>query len=430
MTDISGQRRAPHTGTLSGRPLAVLVADLAERGASGTLTLTSPALRAVVDLRAGRVTGVTLGSWLSDNPEVALERLFELPDHTTFAVREGDLDEESRACVSVDPFPAIWRGLVKNPPTRHLERTISRIVSSRALRLVESAFIDRLGLDDDERHVCDLLVEKPRTLGEVIAASPIGEARTRLLVYCLGLCRALEVHVLDHAGPRELGPEGVRARAAVIDQEEPYVVLGLANGASTEAVRAAFFRLARTWHPERLPLELEEVRDEVACVFSRIVLAYDRIRAAEADSWSLRPPAGVSTASMREVDEALERADFARADTLARTLTRTVVDGPNARAVLAWCEAEAGASIDRSIAALDRILAGDPQCERALYYRAKLSERLGRAGDAARDFRRLLRIAPRHEGALRDLARLGNETDQDRFSYTSGLRRLHQHLTR
>lgn len=422
MTEISGQRRAPHTGTLGGRPLAVLLAELCDRGVFGTLTLTSRADRSVVTFRGGRIHGTDAD---------ALDRSFDLPDTTVFAVRDGSFDEDGEDDGrSIDAWPAIWRGLVKSPPAGHVERAMARISSSCALRLVRTGFVERLGLDDDARHVCESLAERPRTLGEVLVSSPLGSMRTQLLVYCLGLGRALEVRVLAHLAPSDIGVVGVRARAAVIGSEEPYAVLGLAAGASTEAVRAAFFRLARTWHPDRIPDDLSEVRAECTFVFSRMVHAYDRIRAAEAETWSLRPPGGVSTASMREVDEALARADFARADALARTLARTVVDGPNARAVLAWCEAEAGASIERSIETLDRILAGDPQCGRALYYRGKLNDRLGRGADAARDFRRLLRLAPRHEGALHDLARLGNTSDQERFSHTSGLRRLHQHLTR
>jgi tetratricopeptide (TPR) repeat protein len=134
---------------------------------------------------------------------------------------------------------------------------------------------------------------------------------------------------------------------------------------------------------------------------------------------------------MREVDEALARADFVRADALARALARTVMDGPSARAVVAWCEAEAGASIERAIAALERILSGDPQCARAIYYRAKLNARRGHLADSIRDYRRLLRIAPQYEGAREEMRLvIEGATREDSLPHTSGLRRLHDHLVR
>lgn len=431
MAEISGKRRAPYTGTLQGRPLAVLLADAITREIDGTLTLTAFPERAIVELRAGRVAGVVLRGRRALPTEAVLASLFALPTTTTFALRESSPDDDRAPLTSVpiDPWPVIWRGLREHPPVEHVERALARLTAT--IRLTNVDVIARLRLEDQERALCEELAAKPSTLGEIVIKSPMPSHETRLLVYCLGLARALSMYAPENLDPAELGVEGVRARARRIADESPHAALGLPPGASTEAVRAAFFRLARAWHPERLPPELECVREECTFVFARMADAYDRIRSAEKESWSLRPPPFGENTSMREIDEALANADFARADRLARSLVRTVVDGPNARAVIAWCEAEAGASIDRAIAALDRILAGDPHCTRALYYRGKLNVRAGRNEDAVRDFRRLLRMSPHHEGARHELGLLARaQLTVEKNMTTSGLRRLYDHLTR
>src|SRR5690606_5992300 len=74
-------------------------------------------------------------------------------------------------------------------------------------------------------------------------------------------------------GPVELGVAGVRARAAALDRESCFDALGLPDGASAEAARAAFVRLAKTWHPDRLPAPLRPVHAEVAQICAHMARA-------------------------------------------------------------------------------------------------------------------------------------------------------------
>jgi hypothetical protein len=62
---------------------------------------------------------------------------------------------------------------------------------------------------------------------------------------------------------------------------DPYKILGLTAGASREDVRAAYFRLAKTYHPDRYATaELpEEVRDYLATMARRINAAHAALEA-------------------------------------------------------------------------------------------------------------------------------------------------------
>src|SRR5205814_938945 len=75
-------------------------------------------------------------------------------------------------------------------------------------------------------------------------------------------------------GPGEAGVAAIRARAETVEDEDPFVTLGLRDGAPVEEARAAFIRLAKMWHPDRLTAELAPVRDEVGKIFSQMTTAH------------------------------------------------------------------------------------------------------------------------------------------------------------
>src|SRR5205085_993533 len=115
---------------------------------------------------------------------------------------------------------------------------------------------------------------EPMTLLEALHTSNLTAERTQLVVYALALGRVLGRARPEVLGPAQLGIDGIRGRAESIDGEDPYQVLGLENGASAEETRAAYVRLSRAWHPERLPKDLASVRAECEHVFVRLENAH------------------------------------------------------------------------------------------------------------------------------------------------------------
>jgi hypothetical protein len=463
------------TGDLRGRPLPVLLAGACERGTSGTFTFFHGARCDKLTTRLGKIAvvrtaepvaylggilyelgaidvetlNVTLrevatgkrlhgdvlveqGHLTRDRVEEGLveqtfrqvHHLFALPESTKWTFRE-DVDELAAARDEgrppIETWQAIWRGLRDQPLAPYVRRTLAKIDGGIHLR--DLASVGRLGLSPEERALCERLNAQPSLLETLVATSGLAAERVEHLVYVLALARCIVRVDTRPVGPLELGIEGVRLRAARIDHEDPRTTLGLRAGASAEAARAAFFRLARLWHPERLPPALAEVRAECRHVFTRLGEAHRSLTdlgsrvsveailgttdTLVAANDSVAPPAAGRT-TMRDADAALARNDLPAALEIAHALKSAGADGPAARALVAWCALGAGTVSDRhaletGLAALDKILTGDPECIRALSYRAQVSKRLGHPDAALRDYKKIVRLDSGHVDAQREL---------------------------
>jgi len=481
----SGLRRAPYSGTLEARPLAVLLAHASAKRISAVLSLVWEERRAEILIDAGRIARVTsndagaaphlsaimyelgiidaptrdrtlaivastrelhgqvllregaiteeqLEEALRDQSYRRLHALFAWPGRATFVLRDGvdDLGSPPRDAdrPSIDPWRAIWRGVRAHPPVAYIARSLGRVDGD--VQITDLDATNMLGLYEDERELCERLAKARVPLDTVIATSALGETRTRALLWCIALCRALVASSTRAPGPIDLGVAGIRHRAREMATQDAWTALGLARGAPVEAARAAYFRLAKQWHPDRLPAELADAREAAGEIFAALADAHRTITELSAASRNRDPGllAPVRSVTRADMDDALARGDRKRAHEIASVLARGGVDGPHARAVLAWCEAEAGGDVDRSIAALDRVLAGDPGCVRALYYRATLFERSGRTEYALKDLRRVTRLDPGHSNAQRDLRLLSARTSpaEEEATSTKGsnLRRL------
>ena len=62
----------------------------------------------------------------------------------------------------------------------------------------------------------------------------------------------------------------IAARAVAIKTEDYFQMLGVARDATVEQVQAAFFGLAKIWHPDRVPKAIAEMRDTCATVFAHL----------------------------------------------------------------------------------------------------------------------------------------------------------------
>jgi len=101
------------------------------------------------------------------------------------------------------------------------------------------------------------------------------------MVAASGISSADDEVTSHPSGPADLGIDGIRKRAASLAFESPYDTLGLREGASVEAARAAYVRLAKLWHPDRLPLELESVQSEVRRIYVHVRDSFHAIAAAD-----------------------------------------------------------------------------------------------------------------------------------------------------
>ncbi len=477
------------SGELRGRPLAVLVAGACERSTSGTFTFTHGTRHDTLTMRLGKIAVVRtsepvayLGRVLHDLGAIDVatldstlrevvrtkrlhgdvlvacgtlsrERveeglveqtlrnvvhLFTLPEETKWTFRE-DVDELAGSRDDdrpmIETWRALWRAIRSAPAAAHVAFILAKIEG--AVQLKDLGAVARFGLSPEEHALCKQLHARPSTLAALRAsASASASAETiDLLVYLLALGRCITRVQAPPIGPMELGAQGVRDRASSMANEEPHTVLGIPRGASVEAARAAFFRMARLWHPERLPPALQEVREECRRVFTRIGEAHrslvDTVSHVDVETMLGRGGGGTAAndstrpkpfvASLHDADAALARGDIEAAKAIARNLTSTGTAGPGARAILAWCAVGAGApdtgphALEAALAALDRVLTGDPDCVRALYYRAQVHKRLGNDLAALRDHRRVARLEPGHGHAQYEMSISPIEATPSRF---------------
>lgn len=270
-------------------------------------------------IERGAITQAQRDAVLAEQARRRVHHLFTMPPSTTFTFREGSPSSDEPA-LAVDVLAPVWRGLCDFPPGERVNDVLARL-GEQPLKLVSEAVIERAELDPEEIALCELLAGKPMSLAELRAASKVPVKRVDLLAYLLVITRSVEVGTQSaglpsalmwaavrpsHSsaghqavtqsgesatprpsaqrpqaaalpttrGPAEVGIEEIRRRAANLGAETPFQALGLPEGSSVEAARAAHFRLARLWTPDRLPPELEEVRSEVRRIHAHITEAH------------------------------------------------------------------------------------------------------------------------------------------------------------
>jgi hypothetical protein len=282
-------------------------------------------------LERAAITAAQRDQVLVEQARRRVHHLFTLPPATTFTFREGS-PSTSEPSIAVDVLAPIWRGLCDFAPDSRAADVLARVGKHR-LRLVSEAVVERAELKPAEVALLEALARKPMTLAQLRVAATLPAARVDLLAYLLVITRCVEVEGADRAplpssamwaasnaaqaipaqtnpgeatareasgketgieriaastsgdrltatahtaatiGPEQLGMEGIKRRAAGLPTETPFATLGLVEGASSEAARAAFFRLGKLWHPDRLPAGLEGVRAEVERIYAHMTQA-------------------------------------------------------------------------------------------------------------------------------------------------------------
>ncbi len=214
--------------------------------------------------------------------------------------------------------------------------------------------------------------------------------------------------------PAEVGIDGILARVATIDDDDYFEVLGLEDGASTEAVRAAFIRLAKTWHPDRVPPDLVPIRDDIARIFAAMTRAQqtlcdeDARRAYLATRKSTKPEPRPRAEIARELTHAIGRRDFERIVLVCQELIDADAEDAEALAIQAWASIRGGEDatedvLRAALAKIDKAVNLDRTNDQAVYHRGLVHKRLGNVPAAFRDFARALQLNPKHVEAEREV---------------------------
>jgi tetratricopeptide (TPR) repeat protein len=213
--------------------------------------------------------------------------------------------------------------------------------------------------------------------------------------------------------------EEFRQEILRLTQEPPatfYAALGVNPDADPAVIRAEFFRLARRWHPDRLPPELANLRSEVTQIFGRMSEANqvltDAARRADYDSKLSQAPDSEqrkvtqileAVSSFQRAEVHLKRKDLVQALDEAKKAFEGDPSQADHLALYGHILGLEGGDSTYALSLLDRAVALDENNVRALWYRGALYKKLGRQSHAMRDFRAVVDLRPNHVEAQREL---------------------------
>ncbi|MET0790805.1 MAG: DnaJ domain-containing protein [Polyangiaceae bacterium] len=398
--------------------------------------------------------------------------MFSLPPATLFGYydRLNFLEQWGGDGVRAKPLALIWRGVREYAHAGHLAEVLERFGAQPILLHIDAP-IRRFRFDRREQSIIDVLRAKPQPLHELLNRGLADPAYVRRLVYAMIITRQLETGIqgvepigVDEApsssrmlvasafplpsilsprpnasvdasrlssqppvpapAPRVESPELVAFKAEVRERAAHgnanyYELLGVAPDAIPSVIQAAFFQLAKKWHPDRLGPDLADVRDLATKVFARMSEAHqilsDPSRRKEYDD--LRKDGGGGAEEQEEVQRVLRAATaFQKAEVLMKR-NNNVAALEEARraleldptqadyiALLAWVEStQLNPNLEEILARIEKAQRMEPNNARIRWYRGSVLKRLGRNGKAIGDFRFIVEQNPRHVDAQREI---------------------------
>lgn len=229
--------------------------------------------------------------------------------------------------------------------------------------------------------------------------------------------------------PAVLTEEMAAMRQRILDRstqiigQDYFQMLGVGREATKEEVQAAFFALAKVWHPDRLPQQLNDVRDQCGTVFAHLSEAHQTLADQERRGhyMTLMKEGGATPADQKEITDILEAAtnfqkaeiclkrnDIVQAESFCRRAQAADPKQPEYIALLAWLEAmkpenQSPQSTLDKIALLDRAIAMNEKCERAYFYRGMLHKRMQNEKSAYKDFKVSAELNPRNIDSVREV---------------------------
>lgn len=371
----------------------------------------------------------------------------------------------------LDSLRAIGRAFAKAPPNPAQIDAIMATLSFKVLRLHPQSRVGRFGFDHAESAVLDVLRAKPQTFAELAETGLLPLERLRPLLALLAMTHHLDVGAgwpIDVAprrsslraavrltprsrpgvslpdapakgasGEVDRGQSGpcrseICRRAEIVQNQTYYEVLGVEPPVDSGVVQAAFLQLAKRWHPDKLPAELQDLKPLVNRVFARMAEAHQVLSDSNSRADYERHLQDPSTAEDEQqvVERALlavsafqraevyaRKGDWASAERSARQAMEADPEQPEYGALWAWVVTKSGQrvpgeSMDDLLELLNRAVRQVKDNVRVRLYRAQVLKWVGRVPEAMRDYRAVVELEPNHIEAQRELRlyRMRNES--------------------
>jgi curved DNA-binding protein CbpA len=470
------------TGTLAKTPLAHLLIYLEQKALSGTLAVWPDKVDAndrrqdrILFLKGRAVAGRVMEP--AKSLREAMLRLFDRREAPYAFYESNLLGAEERLNGRVDPFALVAESLRLAARDEIVDAVVGRVGKAR-LRVAGNVDFSRFELQNLERSAIDLLLAEPIGLEELERSGLLSPTACKRLVYLLLITKSVApyeappaaaeveppaVHaavVPEAAAPAAADPVGpapgagtskspaarlerladlpsppsglspehterwtkIVARGRLIENQNYFEMLGLDKKAGGAEIKAEFFKLAKDFHPDRLPPELAPLRPCVEVIFGYLNEAYKTLDDEEqrvAYLRSVREGGGTPAAErmMQQIlDSALayERVQvFARkrqyddALELIQNILSVTKDEPDYHAMLGYIlmnkHTGADAPAAKIMESLDRALELHEEHERAHECKAKMLQRMGRPTDALKHWKRVATINPNNVEAAREV---------------------------
>ena len=198
-------------------------------------------------------------------------------------------------------------------------------------------------------------------------------------------------------------------------------MLGVDRNAPDAELQAAYYALAKNWHPDRLPAELAQVRDLASKVFARMSEAFETLSdpSKRKRYVDVMKGGGGTPEEADKIQQILDAAsDFQRGEILWRKndithaepyILRAYQADPDQAdyaalyAMLQISKRPLDAPVDDLIKLCDAAIDTHERCERAYFCRATLRKRIGKMEAAMSDFRAAYEINPKNLDAAREV---------------------------
>ena len=349
----------------------------------------------------------------------------------------------------IHPFPIIMAGLRTYAHRLNIEPLLTPVKTGFLTINDDMETIRSFRLNSKEKQVVGLLLSGPRPYPEITESGIWDRNVAKYVLYAMLITKQLVIHKeypddREQTKPPSLSsvPPPVKStgdpkidalrdtivnKAAQIGTQNYYEMLGLGDRASTDDIRKAFFIMAKTFHPDRLPKPLkEELNETVQYLFSNLAEAhtilsdpasreeYDRVLKGTPESSS-----SSDIAQQMEVRDALEaeslfqralvflnKQEYGKAKEL---VDKAKILSPKEGEYLAMAthlqvlERPRDANFEDLERKLRQASAGCPKSERVTFYLADVLRRSGKLSEAKVYYKRTLALNPHNIQAAREV---------------------------
>jgi hypothetical protein len=231
----------------------------------------------------------------------------------------------------------------------------------------------------------------------------------------------------------------LNAKLGQCERRDFYGLLEVDRAAPIALIQATYVKLAKVWHPDKLPASMAHRREDATRLFAKLSEARrvlcDTDERARFDREQTTGESEEATVA-RVVDAANEfrraemlarRNDFAAAIPLAEAAYKNDDEQPEYAAFYAFVVVQSGAPLEPKrindlLEIVEDAVNRDPENVRVRLYRAFVLKRAGRIDDAQRDFRFVARNDRRNVDAMREIRLYNLRKDKEKQgSFLGGL---------